>query len=314
MEGSKCQQFRCHADRGVARRQHGLVTTTQLLELGVSRRQIEGVDETAVASNASSRRLPVAVARRRREQQLVVRRGSVGRTTRALVSHRSAGELWGFDGVKRRNAGDHGADVGQEAFRPMSSCISTRSPVDAAADPARVPTTTPERTLIDLAGSLRPDQLEIAFESARRERHVTTASVERALARIGTQGRRGSEAMQQVLTALAHEPPCESALEVRTARLLRASGLPKPARQVSVTAFDRELPPRLRVAGRAGRARVRRPQVARDRSRLRTRSAALERDHGRDRLPNRVGDVAESRRTAGRDRRRAAALVPSGGG
>jgi very-short-patch-repair endonuclease len=114
----------------------------------------------------------------------------------------------------------------------------TRSPLTQRRTRRGVPTTTPERTLIDLAGSLTPEQLEIAFETARRDRHVTTASVERALARIGARGRRGSEPMQQLLATLAPEPPCESALEVLTARMLRASGLPRPERQVSVTAFD----------------------------------------------------------------------------
>jgi hypothetical protein len=44
--------------------------------------------------------------------------------------------------------------------------------------------------------------------------------------------------MQQLLATLAHEPPCESTLEVLTARMLRAFGLPRPERQVSVEAFE----------------------------------------------------------------------------
>lgn len=99
-----------------------------------------------------------------------------------------------------------------------------------------IPVTTPERTVIDLAGSVSAEQLEIAFESARRERWLTVTSVERALARVETRGRDGSRVLQQLLATLASEPPAESALEVMTARVLRASGLPKPQRQVEVVA------------------------------------------------------------------------------
>ena len=79
--------------------------------------------------------------------------------------------------------------------------------------------------------------MEIALESARRERLVTTASVARALSSAGARGRGGADPLQALLTALGTQPPCESALEVLTARLLRASDLPAPQRQVEVVAF-----------------------------------------------------------------------------
>jgi hypothetical protein len=45
----------------------------------------------------------------------------------------------------------------------------TRTPI-AGRTRRAIATTTPERTLVDLAGSLRAEKPEIAFESARRER------------------------------------------------------------------------------------------------------------------------------------------------
>jgi len=114
-----------------------------------------------------------------------------------------------------------------------------RSPITQHRTRNGLPTTTPERTIIDLAGSLRSEQLEIAFESARRERLLTTESVERALGRVGPRGRDGTASLQALLADISNEPPCESALEVMTARMLRATDLPKPQRQVQVIAFDK---------------------------------------------------------------------------
>src|SRR5438552_5156242 len=82
----------------VARRQHGLVTVAQLADLGVSRKQIQGW----TASGRLDRVLPgvtrvtgVPASREQAAQGAVLWAGP-----QALVSHRSAGDLWGFDGVK----------------------------------------------------------------------------------------------------------------------------------------------------------------------------------------------------------------------
>jgi very-short-patch-repair endonuclease len=93
--------------------------------------------------------------------------------------------------------------------------------------------TSPERTLLDLAGVLDDEALEIAFESARRERLVTIDSTQRCLDRSGTHGRRGTAALRALLLQLGDQPS-ESALEVRTARLLRRSPLPPAHQQFDV--------------------------------------------------------------------------------
>jgi predicted transcriptional regulator of viral defense system len=163
----------------IARGQHGLVTHAQLLELKIGRRQIEGWTSTGRLDRVLPGVLRVAGAPKTREQELL---GAVlWGGTDSLASHRAAGELWGFDGIRAARP---------EITIPISTrkrsaevvVHQTRSPLTQRRTRRGVPTTTPERTLIDLAGSLSPEQLEIAFESARRDRHVTTASVERARA------------------------------------------------------------------------------------------------------------------------------------
>ena len=217
----------------VARQQHGLITNAQLAELKLSRKQIQGW----TASGRLDRVLPcvhrLAGAPKSREQafQAAVLWGG----PRSVLSHRAAGELWGFGGLTAARAE---ITIPVE-IRKRSALVvvhQTRVQITDRRMRRGVPVTTPERTLIDLAGSLPASQLEIAFESARRERQVTVASVARTAARIGTQGRAGSDELQRLLALLASEPPCESALEVLTARILRTSGLPKPQRRVEIDA------------------------------------------------------------------------------
>jgi very-short-patch-repair endonuclease len=157
----------------------------------------------------------------------------------ALVSHRAAGELWPFDGV---TATKPEITLPASVVKRVPQVIvhHTRTSLAERRTRRGLPTTTPERTIIDLAGALRAEPLEIAFESARRDRLVTTKSVDRALERLGSRGRDGTASLQTLLNFLADEPPCESALEVITARMLRASDLPTPQRQVEVTAFGRK--------------------------------------------------------------------------
>lgn len=220
----------------VAREQDGLITAADLSALGIKTRRIEswrtngrlervmpGVFRLGGAPSSRHQRLSTAV---------------LWGGTDALASHRSAGDLWGFDGM---NPAKPEITVPISTHKRSSLVVvhQTRMPLTERRARSGIPTTTPERTIIDLAGSLRSEQMEIAFESARRERVLTIESVTRALAAAAPRGRDGTAALQTLLTDIGGEPPCESALEVITARLLRTSDLPKPKRQVEVRAFGR---------------------------------------------------------------------------
>ena len=107
---------------------------------------------------------------------------------------------------------------------------------DRSPDPAPgCPTTTPERTLIDLAGSLLAPTNSRSPSSARRGRegHHGSRSGGRS---SGSAPRPPRQRVAAGCSSHARdEPPAESALEVLTARLLRETDLPKPRRQVAVT-------------------------------------------------------------------------------
>jgi very-short-patch-repair endonuclease len=100
-----------------------------------------------------------------------------------------------------------------------------------------IPTTTPTRTLVDLAGVVPPDVLEDALDDALRRRLTTLSRMRRKLDELGRQGRPGTAVMRKLLAVQDDgEPIPQSVLETRFMRLLRQSGLPTPRRQYPIRA------------------------------------------------------------------------------
>lgn len=89
------------------------------------------------------------------------------------------------------------------------------------------------RTLIDIAGRLRVDELEDAFERARRLGLVSAESLARRFEVIGGRGRSGSPKIREVL-ARTRPNPLDSKLEGKAWRLIRSSRLVEPVRQFRV--------------------------------------------------------------------------------
>jgi very-short-patch-repair endonuclease len=153
--------------------------------------------------------------------------------TGAALSHQSAGLILGLDRVVES--------------QPHVTVPSSRNPrtlgvtVHRSDLPADQITTvdgwrlTPVvRTLLDLADVLSEQDLEAAVESARRRYGTQLAAFRGQL-----DSRHGAARMRRVLDQLDPAAQCESVLEVKVARLLRASGLPAPVRQYEVTMFGR---------------------------------------------------------------------------
>jgi very-short-patch-repair endonuclease len=98
--------------------------------------------------------------------------------------------------------------------------------------------TSATRTVIDCAALLGDEALEAAFEHARRMGLTSAAALARRAAELCGRGRPGSTRVRR-LVALQQTGarPLESRLEVRVARLLRGSALPRPVRQHVVGRF-----------------------------------------------------------------------------
>jgi len=95
--------------------------------------------------------------------------------------------------------------------------------------------TSATRTVVDCAPMLTSEALEVAFESARRMGLTSPRALEQCARPIIEAGRPGAPALRELLS---HQRPGERSLqyrlEVKTARLLRTSDLPRPERQVAV--------------------------------------------------------------------------------
>jgi very-short-patch-repair endonuclease len=160
----------------------------------------------------------------------------------AVLSHATAGMLMRLEGIttneihvtvpahqRRRGHGIvvHGSVVARRDVRVVDS----------------IPCTSAARTLLDCSISLDDEELETAFESARRMGLVTTTTLQRAIVR-----RPGAASLRRLL-AVAERRAAESRLEVKLTRLLRSSRLPVSVSQQPVGPYrvDRAWPAR-RVA------------------------------------------------------------------
>jgi hypothetical protein len=98
-----------------------------------------------------------------------------------------------------------------------------------------IPTTTPERTMFDLAPRLREDRLLRVFNDIITADQATIASMEKMFAETAKRGRWGSAVMRQLLSTKGEGyVPTESELEDLVEEVLGGAGIVLPRRQVSV--------------------------------------------------------------------------------
>lgn len=152
----------------------------------------------------------------------------------AMLSHRSAAELWGLlepiEGpvhVTVRHGGRRHDGLHLHRSRHLDQC--------AVRDLIQV--TTVSRTLLDLAGVGSPAVLRQAFDEADRRGHLRRAELSRLCA--GPTGRPGNGALRALLdkrqVPLAR---ARSRLEERFLRYCRDRGLPIPAVNVPLAGYE----------------------------------------------------------------------------
>lgn len=206
-----------------ATRQRGVVSHEQLTALGLTRHEIGD-------RIAAGRLLPIhrgvyavghsCLSREGRWTAAVLAAGDD-----AVLSHRAAAALWELRlgertridvTVDRNRRGDRNLRIHRVALAPNE--ITTRR---------GIPTTTPLRTLIDIAPQAAKPELERAIREALYQRLVTTTSLTSCLSTY--EGRRGIRDVRQVLTRIAEAPGItRSELEQAFIRFLRKRSLPKP--------------------------------------------------------------------------------------
>jgi very-short-patch-repair endonuclease/predicted transcriptional regulator of viral defense system len=208
----------------LAERQHGVVDVCQLTALGLGR--------AAVARRAAEGRLhrvhrgvyAVGHGRLTREGRWMAAVLAYG--PKAVLSHRSAGALWGLrsDGraktdvsLPSRSARSRpGIDVHRSGTLTLADCTTQDG----------IPCTTLARTLLDLAEVVDHRGLERAIEQAEVLRLFDLRAVEDVLERAN--GRHGAAALRAVLAGLEEPALTDTELEERFLMLCRAASLPSP--------------------------------------------------------------------------------------
>jgi very-short-patch-repair endonuclease len=224
----------------LAERQYGLITRTQARSVlsgsAVDRRLTSG--RWKVVRPGVYRIVGAPVTARQRAMGAALWGGP-----EAAISHSTAGRLLRLPGIPH--------NVVHLNVPPESGLRSDDLQVHRAAlgrcDRVyvdNIPCTSATRTLVDCASMLDVEHLETAVERARRMGLTSIAALTAQLSR----GRPGSAKLRQVLAHLDARPK-ESRLEVKLARLLLKSGLPKSVAQFVIGGYrvDHAWPP-FRVA------------------------------------------------------------------
>jgi very-short-patch-repair endonuclease len=205
-----------------AGRQYGVVGRTQLVDLGLGRHEI-GRMLTRGRLHAVHRGV-YAVGHRRLTRDGVWMGAVLAAGDGAVLSHRSAAELWGIRESARRRIE---LTAPREVLRPGLMVCRAVLPADEMTVHEGIPVTTPARTLLDLAAVLDEYRLVRAAERAEALRLTSPTSlaevVDRYPRRPGTPSlKRLIEEHRIVPTATAND------LERRFLTFLDANELPRP--------------------------------------------------------------------------------------
>jgi hypothetical protein len=227
--------------RHLAERQHGVVSRTQLLAIGLSPRAVDG--RVARGWLIPLHRGVYAVGHRPLAMRGHLLAAALAAGSEAVVSHRAAAQLWRLLAGPATATADASpvVDVTVPTSRRGSARVRihrSRLRSDERGRIARIPVTSLSRTLLDLAAVIEREPLEEAINQARVSRLTDRLSLHELIERHP--GRRGVAALRAILGGEAMAVGItKSALEQRFAALIRRAGIPAPRRNEPIEAGGR---------------------------------------------------------------------------
>lgn len=246
----------------LARRQHGVISRRQLLDIGLGVRTIGRRLEAGRLHRLHREVYAVGnpVQLRGRWMAAVLACGEG-----ALLSHRSAAALWGLMRPPRDTV-DVTAPSGRN--RPRITVHECAIYEEDRAELAGIPVTSVARTIFDLAEVVDEDRHRSAAEEADRLRLLSVPDIEDVCARCP--GRRSLGPVRTLIEEFEMPEDSQSPLEERVLELCRRYGLPQPI--TGATVLGREVdafwPDRkLMVEGDSWRFHRHRAAFERDRER-----------------------------------------------
>jgi very-short-patch-repair endonuclease len=182
----------------IASRQHSLITTAQLLQSGLNALQIDRFQGQGALLRLRRGVYRLAGAAPTWHQS--VHAAVLGAGTGAVISHTTAAANWQLSHAERyQHGGIHLTAARQLRLRGVTSHICDLT-ADQVTVHERIPTTTAERTIVDLAGFLTVDQLGQCLDDALRRDLIHLERLRRLVATIASRpGRRLVNPLHHVL-------------------------------------------------------------------------------------------------------------------
>jgi very-short-patch-repair endonuclease len=208
----------------LVRRQFGVVSRAQLLELGFTDAAIK--HRLATGRLHPVRRGVYAVGRSELTQfgRWMAVLLAVG--PEAALSHRSATSLYG---IAKQKGNEVHVSIPSHLYRCSSRDITIHRRRELNATTHKgIPTVRVEQALIDLAGEATTDELEAAINAADKRDLIDPETLRGEVAGVR---RKGTARLKAVLT---HHTPADSPLEREFLRLVKRAGLPRPQTQALV--------------------------------------------------------------------------------
>lgn len=220
--------------RSVADSQHGVITRAQARELGITDRVWYRLQASAILRPVGKGVAVLVGHAETRRQRMTAAVLSIG--DHAIVSHRSAGEIWGVWNAEDDDPID--VIVGKRRGRPNIPGVISHVPRDLdelaplRRDDVRV--TGPARTLLDIAG-VNPLATTMVLERMLMAGLMSRRRLTAAVARHSKQGRAGIGPLREILVSWPYEEQAsESVLEYHLQGILGNTALPPYETQIEV--------------------------------------------------------------------------------
>ena len=238
----------------VASRQHSVFSVDQALKAGGSRKMLLTRVRAGHLHKVDVDVYRLAGAPMTWEARMLASVMSAG--PGALVSHRAAAALWGFEGFIQGTP-EVSIPRGRRYRRPgVRSHESTDLERCGSRRRDGIPVTDPARTLLDLARRTGDQRLLQGIESARRLKLTSWSELIATLAKHARRGRPGIRRLRRVIAKNVHRDEItDSDFELLVLGLLLEHGLPEPVVHHELRGLGGELIaeidlayPRLRIA------------------------------------------------------------------
>jgi very-short-patch-repair endonuclease len=211
--------------RNLAASQHGLITSLQAQQAGLSRHSLQRRLARGEWRRVSSRVIRATASADTDDQRLMATALDAGSS--AFLSHSTAARLWDIPGFDAD-------DIQVSRLRASTGRPARRSrvheprllPSHHLTRLRNLPLTNPTRTIFDLAGVVSPGKLERALDTAWSRRLVTGRSLHGMLPELAQRGRSGIGLMRQLLEERPRDyTPMDSGTEVRAKQVLADAGI-----------------------------------------------------------------------------------------